>query len=125
MKGGRPTVVSRSVGRGLARAATLKKLPRVRVNANGRTLRIQRKTMTILFEETIVTDSKHLKFIVFLLHILADSWHKKPSGVYAVLKDSGVLDGYILPSYDVLHTLGARYLVKDITGCVRDWGGNI
>jgi len=35
--------VSRSVGRGLVRAATLKKLPRIRVNANGRTLRIQRK----------------------------------------------------------------------------------
>ena len=43
VKGGRPTVVNRSVGRGLVRAATLKKLPRVRVNANGRTLRIQRK----------------------------------------------------------------------------------
>ena len=35
--------MSRSVGRGLVRAATLKKLPRIRVNANGRTLRIQRK----------------------------------------------------------------------------------
>ena len=35
--------MNRSVGRGLVRAATLKKLPRVRVNANGRTLRSQRK----------------------------------------------------------------------------------
>ena len=66
--------------------------------------------------------SKKLKFVVFLLHVLAEAWHKMPSEVYAVLKGSGVLDGYILPSYDVLHTLGARYLVKDITGCVRDWG---
>ena len=31
-------VVSQSVGRGLVRAATLKKLPRIRVNANGRML---------------------------------------------------------------------------------------
>ena len=72
-----------------------------------------------------MVNSKNLKFIVFLLHILADAWHRRPSGVYAVLKDSGVLDGYILPSYDVLHTLGARYLVQDITGCVRDWGHQI
>ncbi len=73
-------------------------------------------------EKATMADSKNLKFIVFLLHILADAWHRNPSSVYAVLKDSGVLDGYILPSYDVLHTLGARYLVQDITGCVRDWG---
>ena len=72
-----------------------------------------------------MTDRKCLTFIVFLLHILSEAWHKQPSGVYAILKDSGVLDGYILPCYDVLHTLGARYLVNDITGCVRDWGYEI
>ena len=72
-----------------------------------------------------MAERKELKFIVFLLHILADAWHKMPSDVYAVLKDSGVLDGYIVPSYDVLHTLGSRDLVQDITGCVRDWGYGI
>ena len=72
-----------------------------------------------------MVDSKSLTFVVFLLHILAEAWHKMPSEVYAVLKSSGVLDGYILRSYDVLHTLGARYLVQDITGCVRDWGYTI
>ena len=72
-----------------------------------------------------MAERKELKFIVFLLHILADAWNKMPSDVYAVLKDSGVLDGYIVPSYDVLHTLGSRYLVQDITGCVCDWGYGI
>ena len=45
-------VVSQSVGRGLVRAATLKKLPRIRVNANGRTLRIQRKVA--LYERPLI-----------------------------------------------------------------------
>ena len=77
------------------------------------------------WKQVNMADSKNLTFVVFLLHILAKAWHKMPSDVYAVLKDSGVLDGYILPSYDVLHTLGARYLVQDITGCVKDWGYEI
>ena len=67
----------------------------------------------------------NIKFVVFLLHILAEAWHKMPTEVYALLKKSGVLDDYILPSYDVLHTLGARYLVQDITECVKDWGYRI
>ena len=44
--------MSRSVGRGLVMAATLKKLPRIRVKANGRTLRIQRKVA--LYERPLI-----------------------------------------------------------------------
>ena len=66
-----------------------------------------------------------MSFVIFLIHILSRAWHKLPSNVYAILKESGVLSRYIIPSYDVLHTLGARYLTDDITGCVRDWGYEI
>ena len=66
-----------------------------------------------------------MSFVVFLIHILSKAWHKLPSNVYAILKESGVLSRYIIPSYDVLQTLGARYLADDITGCVRDWGYEI
>ncbi len=66
-----------------------------------------------------------MSFVVFLIHILSKTWHKLPSNVYAILKESGVLSRYIIPSYDVLHTLGARYLADDITGCIRDWGYEI
>ena len=59
VKGGRPTVVSRSVGRGLVRAATLKKLPRVRVNANGRTLRIQRKVASSEKTANLTAEAKY------------------------------------------------------------------
>ncbi len=65
---------------------------------------------------------QQMSFVVFLVHILSKAWHKLPSSVYAILKESGVLSGYIIPSYDVLHTLGARYLIDDITECVHDWG---
>lgn len=48
-----------------------------------------------------------------------------PPKVYAILNRSRVLDDYLIAHYDVLHTLGKEYLVEDVTGCVRDWGGEI
>lgn len=45
-----------------------------------------------------------------------------PQKVYSILKETKALDEYIVPFYDVLHTLGAEYLVDDITECVRERG---
>jgi hypothetical protein len=41
---------------------------------------------------------------------------------YKRLKTSGILDDYIIPSYDVLHTFGSRYLMEDLTGYMREKG---
>ncbi|MBR1743483.1 MAG: DUF3791 domain-containing protein [Lachnospiraceae bacterium] len=40
--------------------------------------------------------------------------------VYQILNDSGILDNYIVPCYDVLHTQGRQYLVEDITEFVKE-----
>ena len=42
--------------------------------------------------------------------------------IYKRLMDSGILYGYIVPSYDVLHTFGSRYLMEDLTGYMREKG---
>lgn len=65
---------------------------------------------------------EELTFTVFLIHKLADAWNKAPSDVYKLLKDSGILEDYILPCYDTLHTLGSQHLVEDITEFVRERG---
>lgn len=67
-------------------------------------------------------EKKELKFTIFVIHSLADSWHRPYQYVYSVLNDSGILDDYIIKFYDVLHTLGEKYLVEDITGFVKDRG---
>ena len=59
---------------------------------------------------------------MFLIHALAAAWKKLPSEVYSILSKSGVLNKYIIPSYDVLHTQGKEYLVDDVTECVQEWG---
>ena len=39
-----------------------------------------------------------------------------------MLSDSGILDGYIVASYDVLHTFSREYLMDDLVGYMREKG---
>ncbi len=73
--------------------------------------------------DVIMKTVKELDFVIFVIHALAEAWQRPPSDVYARLVSSGVLTRYIIPCYDVLHTLGRQYLVEDITACVREWEG--
>lgn len=70
-------------------------------------------------------DKKILEFTVFLIHILADEWKKPYRMVYQVLNESGILDNYIVPCYDVLHTQGKQYLIEDITEFAKEKGINL
>lgn len=65
---------------------------------------------------------KELSFSIFILYSLADKWEKTPADVYSILNSTDILDNYIIPGYDVLHTLGKEYLVEDITEFVREKG---
>lgn len=63
-----------------------------------------------------------LSFSIFILYSLAEKWKKTPSMVYKILNNTGILDGYIIAGYDMLHTQGKEYLVEDITEFVREKG---
>lgn len=65
-------------------------------------------------------EEKELRFIIFLLYSLAENWNVSPAQVYQILFTTGILDEYIIPCYDVLHTLGKEYLVEDITEFVNE-----
>ncbi|WP_278313009.1 DUF3791 domain-containing protein [Faecalicatena contorta] len=42
-----------------------------------------------------------------------------------MLNCTSILDDYIIKCYDTLHTLGANYLVEDITDFVKEKGVQI
>ena len=67
-------------------------------------------------------DRDCLAFTIHVIHELARAWHMLPSGVFRILKRTGCLDEYIIPCHDVLHTLGARTLVDDMSAYVRRRG---
>ena len=61
-----------------------------------------------------------MQFSVFLIHQLAQSWHKTPQEVYHILDKTHILDNYIIKHYDVLHTMGEQSLIEDITDFVKE-----
>ena len=63
-----------------------------------------------------------LWFVTYCISILAQHLGLSQSYVYLRLKRSGILDEYIVPSYDVLHTFGSRYLMEDLTDFLREKG---
>lgn len=65
---------------------------------------------------------KELRFSIFILYSLADKWNKTSAYVYKILNSTGILDDYVIPGYDILHTLGKEYLVEDITEYVKEKG---
>ena len=59
-------------------------------------------------------DSQKLYFTVFLINHLAGKLNESVSEIYRKLKQVNAISGYIEPCYDVLHTLGAEYLMEDL-----------
>lgn len=71
------------------------------------------------------TSAAKMVFVVFVLHVLSAAWGTSPSGAYAVCKKSGVIDNYLIPHYDVLHSLGSNAIIEDVTGYIRERGGTV
>lgn len=67
-------------------------------------------------------NKKKLEFCVFQIHILAERLGLPTPEIYKKLNDSQILDEYVIPFYDVLHTLGEDYLIHDITDMMRERG---
>ena len=65
---------------------------------------------------------EELRFSVYLVHVLAEAWKVMPSRAYRILSDTAVLDRYVLPCFDTLHSLGREALVDDMTEFVREKG---
>ncbi len=63
-----------------------------------------------------------LDFVTYCISKLAQHLKLSQQDVYARLKQSGILYEYIVPSYDVLHTFGSRYLIQDLTDYMREKG---
>lgn len=65
---------------------------------------------------------REIDFSVFVLHHLARAWGMSVPDTYSALHDAGIIEGYLVPCYDVLHTLGLEYLIEDLTDLARERG---
>ncbi len=63
-----------------------------------------------------------LEFVTYCISKLAHQLKLPQQEVYRRLKSSGILDDYLIPSYDVLHTFGSKYLMDDLTSFMSEKG---
>ena len=63
-----------------------------------------------------------LNFTVFCVGGISDALKMNAGKVYRLLRDSGILKEYIVPSYDVLHTFSKEYLIEDLVSYMKEKG---
>jgi hypothetical protein len=59
-------------------------------------------------------------FIIYIIHACANQWNTSPSKVYKALKQSGCLNQYLIPHFDILHTQSTDYIVEDVATYLRE-----
>ena len=68
-------------------------------------------------------NTRELEFAVFCIESLAEHIGCGGEDSYTLLAEkSDVLDNYIIPCYDALHTQGKEYIVNDIIGILHEKG---
>lgn len=64
---------------------------------------------------------EELKFAVFCIENVAVRLRVDASVIYdAFTRNSDILDNYIIPCYDVLHTQGKDYIVNDLIDRMKE-----
>jgi len=70
-----------------------------------------------------VKNSQELEFVVFCIENIAMFLKEDSQVVYRMLtRDSDILNEYIVPEYEMLHTQSKEYIVNDIVELMRERG---
>ena len=68
-----------------------------------------------------VSNSKELEFSVFCIENVAAELGVHAEQVYkAFTDDSNILNGYIVPEYEVLHTQDRDYILNDLLDVMKE-----
>lgn len=67
--------------------------------------------------------SRELEFAIFCIENVASKLHVDATKVYAALTEqTDILNAYIIPEYEVLHTQSKDYIVNDIIDTMKERG---
>ncbi len=70
-----------------------------------------------------INNSKELEFAVFCIENVAMKLGVGAEAVYKAFTDkSDILNGYIVPEYEALHTQSKEYIVNDIIELMQERG---
>lgn len=70
-----------------------------------------------------IKNTAELEFVIFCIENIAIRLGKHGEEVYrALTEESSILDDYIIPEYDILHTQSKDYIVDDIISLMKERG---
>ena len=73
-----------------------------------------------------IKDSRELEFAIFCIENVAVKLGVNAERVYqAFTEKSNILNGYIVPEYEVLHTQSREYIVDDLLNVMKERGVEI
>lgn len=67
-------------------------------------------------------DFKSLRFTIFCVNNVAMYLGKSAKEVYHLMQDADLINDYIVPCYDVLHTFSKEYIVDDLISIMQRKG---
>ena len=74
-------------------------------------------------DNTKIATADELEFAIFCIENIALKLGKNAEEVYQALTEkSNILNSYIIPEYEVLHTQGKDYIVNDIISLMEKRG---
>ena len=65
------------------------------------------------------------EFIIYIINEISNIHGKSTSAVYRILEQTGCIQKYLAPFYDVLHTMSSQAIVNDVEKYVIARGGSL
>ncbi len=76
-----------------------------------------------MMSEESIKNSRELEFAIFCIENVAAKLGVEAERIYqAFTQKSNILNSYIVPEYEILHTQSREYIVDDILGVMRERG---
>ena len=73
--------------------------------------------------DKMICGSRELEFAIFCIENIASRLHVDAQKVYVALSEqTNILNDYIIPEYEVLHTQSKDYIVDDIIAVMHERG---
>lgn len=69
-----------------------------------------------------VNREDRIEFAIFCIENVAEKLRINAAKMYKILKKSHILDEYIFPNYEILHTQSKEYIVNDILEVMKEKG---
>lgn len=67
-------------------------------------------------------DYNILNFTIFCISNVAKALGISQRDTYHTMQHAGIIDGYIVPCYDTLHTFSREYIVDDLIDLMKKKG---